>query len=337
MKKIIKVGICGFGVVGKIRYENICKSNKYKVIGICDKRIKKNYTYNKINFSNSIYKLLKLNLDAIFICVTNDVAAKYTIISLSYGLHVFCEKPPAVNVSELKKVGRIFYKNISLKLKYGFNHRYHSSVINSLKLLKSNKFGKIVSLSGVYGKSSFEPWKGQGNWRIKRKKSGGGILLDQGIHLVDLIRLFGGEFTEIKSFISNDHWKNEIEDNAYSIMRSKQGVIATVHSSATQWEHLFELKIILEKGFINLKGILSGSKSYGSENLIVGRKNSKKLKIKKYIFNKDYSWKKEIDEFANAIIYDKKINNGTFEDALKTMDLVFRIYKSDYKWRKKFQ
>ena len=158
--------------------------------------------------------------------------------------------------------------------------------------------------------------------------------MDQGIHLVDLIRLFGGEFTEIKSFISNDYWKNAIEDNAYSIMRSKQGVVAIVHSSATQWEHLFELKIILEKGFINLQGILSGSKSYGSEKLIVGRKNAKQLKLKKYIFNKDDSWKKEIDEFANAIIYDRKINNGTFEDALKTISLVFGIYKSDYKWKK---
>jgi len=346
VSKIIKVGICGFGLIGQRRFQCLLKNKKYKILGVYDKRIKKNYNKNSVNFYSSFFKLIKLDLDAIYICVTNDVAAQYTIKSLELGLNVFCEKPPAINLIELKKVGKVIKKNKLLKLKYGFNHRYHDSVKDAIKIIKSERLGKIINLRGVYGKSSFEPWKGQGNWRIKRRKSGGGILLDQGIHLVDLMRLFVGGFKEIKSFVSNDFWKENIEDNVYAIMRSDSGIVAMIHSSATQWEHLFELNITLEKGYIYLKGILTGSKSYGKEELISGikkyrdidirvaDKNLEKITKNKRKYTKDVSWADEVDEFANCIIYNKPVINGTYYDALATMKLVFDIYKSDNKWNK---
>lgn len=334
MKKI-KVAICGFGLVGQRRFKYITQSKKFEVVGICDKLIKKKYIKNNIVYCETINSLLKLKPQAIFICVTNNVAAKYTIMSLKRGIHVFCEKPPSISVKQLlnikKYISNINLKN--LKLKYGFNHRYHYSVIEALKLKKSNHLGKVINMTGTYGKSSFEQWKGQGNWRVKRKISGGGILLDQGIHLVDLIRLFGGEFDEVKSFISNSYWKKEIEDNAFSILRSQKNIIAMIHSSATQWEHLFELKITFQKGFIYLKGILSGSKSYGKEKLIIGKKDKNKIKSKSLTFIKDDSWKMEIEEFANSILKNKKIINGTFLDALNTMQLVEKIYNSDMYWK----
>ena len=334
MKKI-KVAICGFGLVGQRRFKYITQNKKFEVIGICDKLIKKNYIKNNIIYCEKIDTLLKLKPQAIFICVTNNVAAKYTMKSLKKGIHVFCEKPPAINVKELLNIKKSItdFNLKHLKLKYGFNHRYHYSVIEALKLKKSNSLGKVINMTGTYGKSSFEQWKGQGNWRVKRNISGGGILLDQGIHMVDLIRLFGGEFNEIKSFVSNSYWKKEIEDNAYSILRSKKNIIAMIHSSATQWEHLFELKITFQKGYIYLKGILTGSKSYGKEKLIIGKKGKKKIKSKSITFNKDDSWKIEIEEFANSILKNQKIINGTFLDALNTMKLVEKIYNSDMHWR----
>ena len=123
------------------------------------------------------------------------------------------------------------------------------------------------------------------------------------------------------------------EDNAFSILRSKKNIIAMIHSSATQWEHLFELKITFQKGYIYLKGILSGSKSYGKEKLIIGKKDKKKIKSKSITFNKDDSWKIEIEEFANSILKNQKIINGTFLDALNTMKLVEKIYNSDIHWK----
>ena len=129
-------------------------------------------------------------------------------------------------------------KHPTLKLMYGFNHRYHDSVQDALKILSSGELGSIINIRGVYGKAKMITFN-QPDWRTKREISGGGVLLDQGIHMVDLMRLFGGEFIDVYSFISNNHWGYDVEDNAYAIMRSSSGVVAMLNSSATQWRHRF--------------------------------------------------------------------------------------------------
>ena len=138
-----------------------------------------------------------------------------------------------------------------------------------LNLFIPMNWGEIINLRGVYGKSKILTFGQHLDWRVKRDIAGGGILLDQGIHMVDLLRLFAGEFKEIYSFISNDFWKHDVEDNAYALMRTVDGKVAMLHSSATQWRHRFQLDISLAKGSIILSGILSGSKSYGSEKIII--------------------------------------------------------------------
>ena len=173
------------------------------------------------------------------------------------------------------------------------------------------------------------------DWRSKKKLSGGGILLDQGIHLLDLLRFFNGDFQEYKSFISNKFWNYDVEDNAFALMRDKNGVIASIHSTATQWQHKFRIEITTKYALIELKGILSGTKSYGKESLrVVERspKSSNGYKIKnQYYFSKDNSWKEEIDEFANSILKKLPIKTGNIYDALKVMVMVEKIYRADKK------
>ena len=162
-------------------------------------------------------------------------------------------------------------------------------------------------------------------------------MLDQGIHLVDLIRLFGGEFDKVMSVVSNDYWGFDVEDNAYAIMRSNNNVVAMLHSSATQWRHRFSLDVTLERGALILSGILSGSKSYGSETLTVVQADplhddgDPKEQMTRY--NEDPSWRDEINEFADCILNDKQVVHGSANDALETMKLVERIYKADNNWR----
>ena len=158
--------------------------------------------------------------------------------------------------------------------------------------------------------------------------------------MVDLMRLFAGDFEEVNSFVSNSHWKYDVEDNAYALMKSKSGVIGMIHSSATQWRHRFNLDINLDGGNIILGGILSGTKSYGSETLTIitadpenDRGDPKENMIK---YNKDPSWHDEIKSFIDTIIHNKPILNGSSNDALETMKLVYRIYYEDIDWRKKF-
>ena len=167
--------------------------------------------------------------------------------------------------------------------------------------------------------------------------AGGGILLDQGIHMVDLMRLFAGEFNEIYSFIENSHWNYDVEDNAYALMKTEDGIVAMMNSSATQWRHRFNLDINLEKGSLILGGILSSSKSYGAETLTVAYANPENdLGDPKDIvtrYNTDPSWYAEIKEFADCIINNKNIKCGTSNDALQTMKLVYKIYYADKNWQ----
>lgn len=333
--KVLKVGIAGYGIVGKRRHHFIDLNPNLKVVSVCDKTFKNNFeVINGINQHKTVEKLLEEDLDILFVCLTNDVAASVTIKGLNKGFHIFCEKPPGRNVNDIEKVIEAELKQTNLKLKYGFNHRYHDSVIEAMKLIKSGDLGQIINLRGVYGKSRIIPFSG--GWRSKREIAGGGILLDQGIHMLDLMLLFCGEFSEIKSFISNDFWKHDVEDNAYVILKTKDGVVAMLNSTATQWEHKFNLDISLSKGFISLTGILSGSKSYGEEKIIYGYRkeesNNGQMNSKTIKYLDDSSWKREIDEFAEVIINNKDVESGSSAQALIAMKLVFNIYKADKSW-----
>jgi predicted dehydrogenase len=339
--KKLRVGIAGYGTVGKKRHKYIDLNSNLELIAICDK-----------NFSNDIFikkkierfehheDLLKLNLDILFVCLTNDIQPKVTIKALSLGIHVFCEKPPGRNIQDILDVIEVEKQNPSLKLMYGFNHRYHDSVQDAIKMIKSEKLGDIINIRGVYGKSNLITFN-QPDWRTKREIAGGGVLLDQGIHMLDLIRLFAGNFNEIKSFVSNSFWNHDVEDNAYAIMKNQNGVIAMIHSSATQWRHRFNLEINLQKGSIILGGFLSGTKSYGNETLTFiyadTEKDNGDPREESIRYNKDPSWEREVNTFVSSVINNEPIKNGSSKDALETMQMVYRIYYSDSVWREKFK
>ena len=338
MKKL-RVGIAGYGIVGKRRHHFINEHPALEVVAICDKNISQDKSFIDGVLYFSFYKdLLNENIDVLFVCLTNNIAAEVTIAAINKGIHVFCEKPPGMNVADIEQVIIAEKNHPSIKLKYGFNHRYHDSVKEALRIVKTKELGDIINLRGVYGKSRVIPFSG--GWRSKRELSGGGILLDQGIHMLDLMRLFCGDFVGVKSFISNDFWKHDVEDNAYAILKDKAGRVAMLNSSATQWQHKFNLEISLTEGYIELHGILSGSKSYGEEKIIIGRRDEDsdngQMESKTIKFLNDNSWKEEIFEFAESILKNKQILNGTSSDALETMKLVFSIYYDDHIWRDKF-
>lgn len=328
----IKIGIAGFGKIGKLRFNLLQKNKNTEVIGLFD--IKKPDTLDdEIKFSKSFEELLKQDIDAVFICTYNNVLADYTSLALKAGKHVFCEKPPAKSTEELKSVIDL-ENNSNLILKYGFNHRYHYSVQEAKKLIDSGSFGKLLWLRGVYGKAGSIDY--DKNWRNYSKYSGGGILIDQGIHMLDLIRYFSNQnFKNISSFVTTSYWDIKSEDNAFAIMQSDEKVTAMIHSSATQWKHKFLLEMCFEEGYINLDGILSGTRSYAPEKLVVGRREFEditfamgKPKENTTWFENDDSWKFEVDEFIDAIIKKSKIKHGTSKDAYETLRLVERIYEN---------
>ncbi len=338
MKNELNVGIAGYGVVGKKRRQHIDEHPSLKMVAVCDKRFAgSGIMPDGVRYHERYDQLLNENLDVLFVCMTNDISPGVTIAGLEKGLHVFCEKPPGRDLSDIVRVIRCEQKHPGLKLKYGFNHRYHDSVKEALRLVRSGDFGRVINLRGVYGKSKIISF--DSDWRTKRDLAGGGILLDQGIHMVDLMRLFGGEYSEIHSFISNAYWHHDVEDNAYALMRTAEGVVAMLHSSATQWRHRFQLDVTLERGMVILSGILTNSKSYGAETILVASVDEHDGGDPREIttrYNRDDSWRDEIFEFAELILHGGPVVNGSSAEAFRTMRLVYRIYCADAAWRTRY-
>jgi predicted dehydrogenase len=339
MEKKLKVGIAGFGVVGKRRRQYIEQNPAFRMTAVSDIAIEREGEgVDGVRYFNNYERLYECGLDVLFVCLPNYLAADATIRALQRGMHVFCEKPPACNVRDIKRVIEVERQNPDVRLKYGFNHRYHYSVIEAKKVIDAGKYGKVNNVRGIYGKSNIIPFSGE--WRSERKLAGGGILLDQGIHMLDMIRYFTGDYQEIKSFVSNDYWKHDVEDNAYAIMRNADGCVAMLHSTATQWQHKFRLEITLNEASIELTGILSGSKSYGQETLrIIPRKEESRIgsfEETTTSYLDDHSWRDEVNEFADIVVHRKPVENGNSMDALKVMEMVFRIYQADDRWREAY-
>lgn len=335
----LAVGIAGYGTVGRIRHRFADEHPLFRVVAVCDQAFEEGTELQDGVRAHSEYaKLLEEELDVLFVCLPNYLAPEVTIAGLEKSLHVFCEKPPGRDLADIARVLDCERRHPGQKLMYGFNHRYHDTVREALRIIRSGELGEIIDMRGVYGKSAIIRF--DSNWRTERELAGGGILLDQGIHMVDMMRLFAGEdFTEVRSFITNDFWRHDVEDNAYALMRTDGGIVAMLQSSATQWRHRFELAITLTRGAVVLAGILTSTRSYGAETITViyaGENDAGDPREQMTRYNEDHSWPAEIDVFAGAIAEGREVTDGSSEEALKTMELVYRIYCADGDWAARF-
>jgi predicted dehydrogenase len=339
MSQELTVGIFGLGKMGRIRKRELEASASTRVIGVCDPNIEAVDAASEGGLrTTDVEHLLDARPDVVFVCTPNNVTAQIAVAALERGMHVFCEKPPGRDLSDTKAILEAWRASTGKKLKFGFNHRYHDSVIQAFSLVNSGRMGDLLWMRGVYGKSGgVEFEKG---WRSDREVAGGGILLDQGIHMLDLFRLFAGEFNDVLSMVSQRFWSTDVEDNAFALLRGESGVVASLHSSSTHWKHTFLLDICLSEGHLTLDGILSGTGSYGPETLRISRRQFEdesyalgKPRQEVIYFDTDPSWKREVEEFIDCILNDKPVQVGTARDAWKTMELVTRIYAADESWR----
>ena len=329
-EKVHNIGIIGFGKMGKIRFDAIKADGRGKIVKI--------YDPNKVQdldptllASNEQEIIEDPDINLVFICTPNYLNKDFTIKSLKAGKHVFCEKPPAFNTKEVEEIIHV-EKESNSKLMYGFNHRHHSSIQNIKDIIDSKKFGKILWMRGRYGKSVDTTFFD--SWRSKKELAGGGILLDQGIHLLDLFLYTAGDFHEVKAFVSNLYWDLEIEDNVFALLKNNEnGIVASLHSTMTQWRHLFSLEIFLEKGYLVLNGLKTSSGTYGDEILTIAKNRSTAPAAswedeERITYQTDLSWRKEVEHFLDAIEQDKPISIGNSNDAHKLMKIIDLIYNN---------
>jgi len=335
-KRIFKVGIVGYGYMGKIRKKIIEALPILKLVGVCDTNldlITADRTV-KCKVYDSYRKLIAANIDIVFVCTPNSFSPQVVVDSLKAGKHVFCEKPPGRTLADVRLMMEQERKRQGLKLMFGFNHRYHPGILEARTIVDSKRFGNILFMKGTYGKSGGSNYLQ--SWRNQKEMAGGGILLDQGIHMLDLFRCFCGNFNEVKCFLSKMFWDTDVEDNAFIALRNRIGQVATLHSSATLWKHCFRIEIFLDGAYLIVSGLLSKTGSYGRETLTIGRRQFEdeafalgNPREEVVYFDQDLSWGLEVAKFIDYIINDKKVDNSSSYDALKVMEIIERAYKNN--------
>jgi predicted dehydrogenase len=323
---MINIGIIGFGKMGQIRNRVISSMKDVNVVSIYDPV---NINTEIENMKSPTHLIENTEIDAVFICTPNHLNKPLTIQSLQAGKHVFCEKPPAFTANEMEEI-RSVEKKSGKVLMYGFNLRHHESIVHMKKLIDKHEYGKVLWMRGRYGKSVDDSF--YNNWRAKREFAGGGILIDQGIHMVDLFLYLGGDFDNVYAVVSNLYWQLNVEDNVFATMENtKTGMSASIHSTMTQWRHLFSLEVFLEKGYLVLNGLKTSSNTYGDEILTIARNRSVAPAAtwedeKQISYQSDTSWESEVIGFFSAIKSNKPVTIGNSTDALKLMKIVDKIY-----------
>jgi len=328
-KRLLKTVVIGYGYMGEIRRAVIERTEGLLLLGIYDNDPAVKAKLPQHRHFDSLDAALDAGPDIVFVCTPNAYSPGICIQSLNRGIHVFCEKPPGRNVGDIVRI-RKAEKN-GLKLMFGFNHRWHPGVMKAKAVIDSGRFGRVIHLRGIYGKSGGTQFKR--SWRNDRAISGGGILLDQGIHMLDLFRYFAGDFAGVKCVASNAFWNLDVEDNAFVVLKGQRGIDAMLHSSATFWKHTFCIHVTLEGGYLIVEGLLSKTGSYGREQLIVAKRQfedeahavgnpSEEITY----FDRDLSWDLEVQEFARCIREDKPVTAASSQDALKVMQIIEQAY-----------
>lgn len=329
MAQLTKVGVIGFGTMGRIRYDAIQENSHGKVVAIAE--LEQTPSSPDVRFYRSADALIAdPEVEAVFICTPSYLNRPLTIQALQAGKHVFCEKPPALSAREVEEVMAVEQASGGLKLMYGVNHRHHDSIKKAKEIVDSGAYGRLLWMRGRYGKSVDQNF--YSTWRAKKELAGGGILMDQGIHMLDLFLMMAEDFQEVSAYVSNLFWNLDVEDNVFAILRNNNGVVASLHSTMTQWRHLFSLEIFLEQGYIVINGLLTTSGTYGEEQMAIAKNRTMAPAAKwddeeRLLFTVNNSWASEVTHFLEAVKGNSPITVGNSKDALKLLQVIDKIYQ----------
>lgn len=258
----------------------------------------------------------------VVVATTNELLAEIASAAAAAGKHVLVEKPAARSVAELD--GVIATARAAKRLvRVGFNHRYHPALVKARELHAQGLLGPMMFVRGRYGHGGRIGYEKE--WRADPAKSGGGELIDQGVHLIDLARCFLGDFTEVSGHAATYFWKMPVDDNAFLTLRTAGGQTAFLHVSCTEWKNLFSLEIYGRDAKLHIEG-LGGS--YGVERLAYYRMLPQMGPPETTIWEypgADTSWTVEFAEFLEDIRLGREPEAG-LAAARAALDAVARVY-----------
>lgn len=264
------------------------------------------------------------DVDVVIVATPNKIARPVAVAAALSGKHVLCEKPLGRNAAEAAEIVAAARRS-GVTLKTGFNHRHHPAIARAHDLVVSGGIGEPLFIRCIYGHGGRPGYERE--WRGNADLAGGGELLDQGVHAVDLARWFLGEFAEVNGRVARWVWDiAPLEDNGFAWLETADRRLAMIHTSWTQWKNRFSFEVFGHDGFVRVEG-LGGS--YGAESLIHARRRSGGLpdEVTTEFPGPDESWHAEWIEFTAAIREGREpLGNG--EDGLAALLLIDALYRS---------
>lgn len=318
------VGIIGCGLIGTKRAESLGSG---KLVACTDlnlsnsKKLAKQFGSQSISDWRGLIEIPEIDL--VIIATPHDSLVDIALASINAGKHILIEKPAARSSKELEPLIEAAKKS-NLKVRVGFNHRYHRSLQKAKAIIDSGSLGELMFIRARYGHGGRLGYEKE--WRADPKLSGGGELIDQGSHLIDLSRWFLGEFSEVQGFAHTYYWDMPVDDNGFMLLKTSSQKIASLHASCTEWKNLFSMEIYGKLGKIDLSG-LGGS--YGLEKIthynMLLNMGPPETTSWEYPMA-DNSWSKEMEEFYEDIELNRQPAVG-LNDAYQALKIIENIYK----------
>ena len=320
----VRVGIVGCGLIGRKRAEALGPA---RLMVCADRELERardlasRWSARTSTDWRSVVE--DKEVDVVVIATAHDSLAEITLAAIQHGKHVLVEKPAARSAMELEPVAAEAAKRGSI-VRVGFNHRYHRAFRKARELVDQGVLGELMFLRARYGHGGRLGYEKE--WRADAAISGGGELIDQGMHLIDLARWFLGDFVRVGGTAKTFFWDMKVDDNAFLMLQTSREQVAWLHASATEWKNTFSMEIYGRDGKLQIEG-LGGS--YGTERLTWYRMLPKMGPPETTAWEfpmADDSWAMELAALFDDIRAGRPSSPG-LDDALAALRVVQHIYE----------
>ena len=329
LQNSVRLAIIGCGFIGKKRAAALLKVPGAKLVAVCDLDARRAHELAALYpgteaLTDASTLFARSDVDAVIVATLNGALAPLSRAAVLAGKHVLVEKPGALNAAELREVQAAAAKT-GAKVRIGYNHRFHPALQKARAIFESGALGPMMFVRARYGHGGRKGYDRE--WRADPKLSGGGELIDQGVHLIDLAGWFLGDFTTIEGHCTTSFWDMKVDDNAFLSLRTAAGQTAWLHASCTEWKNLFSLEIYGRVGKIAIDG-LGGS--YGPEKLVYYKmlpEMGPPPSFPEEYPGGDASWALETQAFLDDIRLGREPDPG-LREGIRTLEIVETIYRS---------
>jgi predicted dehydrogenase len=298
----LRVAIVGCGLIGHKRAHAL--SPQDELVGAIDQVSERTSAFVAEHGGRGcrgLDELLSLAPDVVVVAVTHDQLTPLAERALAAGSHVLVEKPGGLGTGQIDRLSAAAAAARRM-VKVGFNHRFHPALAELATQVHSGSHGELMHIRARYGHGGRIGYDRE--WRAQPERSGGGELVDQGMHLLDLTHWLAGPLPLHSALLRTQFWDTPVEDNAALILgdpNERRAPWAMLHATWTEWKNLFSIEVYCRTAKLEVEGLV---RSYGPQRLRIYRMGPElgppQVDERAYP-DEDVSWAGEWENLAGAI------------------------------------